>query len=284
MYDFRIFPLAAFFLLLPPAAPAQAQPEANPPLPAIPQLMHEVEEHQKQLDKIRENYTYTSLQTSQDIDASGQVKKTETREYETFFVHGRQIGRMVKKDGKPLTEEEEQKETERVTKWVTKAENPDPEKPKDGGEMTVSKILEVMDVRNPRREIYRGRPAILFDFVGRKDAKAHGMAEDVYKKLQGTVWIDEADRVVAHLDVSFDDNFHVAGGLVANIEKGSNFHFDQAPVNGEIWLPTGGEGSFALRLFMVKGIRQHITERDYDYKRFHVDSAQGKDTKVVDAK
>ena len=42
--------------------------------------MREVEEHQKQLDKVRENYTYTSLQTTQDMDANGQVKKTETRE------------------------------------------------------------------------------------------------------------------------------------------------------------------------------------------------------------
>jgi len=29
----------------------------NPPLPEIPQLMHEVQEHQKQLEKVRENYT-----------------------------------------------------------------------------------------------------------------------------------------------------------------------------------------------------------------------------------
>ncbi len=284
MHDFRIFPLAASFLLLLPAAQAQAQQPAAPPLPAIPQLMREVEEHQKQLDKIRENYTYTSLQTSQDMDAGGQVKKTETREYETFFVHGRQIGRMVKKDGKPLTDEEEQKESERVTKWVKKAEKPPSDESEEHQEITIGRLLELMDVSNPRRETYRGRPTIVFDFVGRKDAKTHGMAEDVSKKLKGTIWVDEADREVAHLDVSFDDNFRVAGGLVANIEKGSNIHFDQAPVNGEIWLPTGGEGTFAVRLFMVKGIRQHITERDYDYKRFRVESAQGKDTKVVDAK
>jgi hypothetical protein len=46
--------------------------------------MREVQEHQKQLDKIRENYTYTSFQTTQDIDAKGQIKKTETAEYEAF--------------------------------------------------------------------------------------------------------------------------------------------------------------------------------------------------------
>ena len=57
---------------------AQAQQAANAPLPAIPQLMNEVREHQKKLDKIRENYTFTSMQTTQDIDGNGQVKKTET--------------------------------------------------------------------------------------------------------------------------------------------------------------------------------------------------------------
>jgi hypothetical protein len=99
--------------------------------------------------------------------------------------------------------------------------------------------------------------------------------------LQGTVWIDEADRQIAHLDVAFDDNFHVGGGIVANIQKGSNFHFDQALVNGEIWLPTGAEGTVQARILLLKGYRQHFTERDYDYKRFHVEAQQGKDAKAV---
>jgi hypothetical protein len=277
-------PFAALLLALLPAPSAQAEQAASPPLPDVRQLMREVHEHQMQLDKVRENYTFTSLQTTQDIDANGQIKKTETAEYEMFFVNGHQIGRQVKKDGKPLTDEEQRKETGRVTNQVEKAQKTPPDQPLEGQAITLSHILEVMDVRNERRESYRGRPTIVFDFVGRKDAKTHGMAEDASKKLQGTVWIDEADRVVAHLDVSFNDNFHVAGGLVANVEKGSNLHFDQAPVNGEIWFPTGGEATWAVRFFLVKGLRQHGIERDYDFKRFHVETEQGKDARVVGEK
>jgi hypothetical protein len=284
MHDFRIFPFAVFIPLLWPISPAQAQPAANPPLPAIPQLMHEVEEHQKALEKVIENYTYTSLQTTQDLDANGQAKKTETTEQEVFFVHGRHIARLVKKDGKPLDDHDQQKETERVTKQVEKVENPEPEQPKEGQEITASRILEIIDVRNPRRENYHGRPTIVFDAMGRKDAKTHGLGEEAFKKLQGTVWIDEADRQIARIDASFSDNFHVAGGLVANVEKGSRFSFDQAPVNGEIWLPTGAEGTVQIRLFMVKNQRQHFIERDYDFKRFHVETEQGKDAKVVPEK
>jgi len=284
MHVLRIFPLAALLLALQPASQALAQQAASPPLPDLRQLMREVHEHQMQLDKVRENYTFTSLQTTQDIDSNGQVKKTETAEYEMFFVNGHQIGRQVKKNGKPLTDEEQQKETGRVTRLVEKAQKTPPDQPLEGQAITLSHILEVMDVRNERRESYRGRPTIVFDFVGRKDAKTHGMAEDASKKLQGTVWIDEADRVVAHLDVSFNDNFHVGGGLVANVEKGSNLHFDQAPVNGEIWFPTSGEATWAVRFFLIKGLRQHGIERDYDFKRFHVETEQGKDARVVGEK
>ncbi len=75
------------------------------------------------------------------------------------------------------------------------------------------------------------------------------------------MWIDEADRQIAHLEVSFVDNFHVGGGIFANVQKGSNFHFDQAQVNGEIWLPTGGEGVVQARILLLKNIRQHVMER-----------------------
>ena len=274
-------PAAALAGLLLARAAVPAQSSSTAPVPDIPELMQEVMEHKKKLEKVRESYTYTSTQTVQEVDGNGKVTKTETSETENFFVNGHGIERTVKKNGKPLDAHDEQKENERVTKLVQKAEKTPSGQPLEGPNVSVSRILELMDIKNTRREMFRGRPAIVFDFVGRKNAKTHGIAEDASKKLKGTVWVDEADREVAHLDVSFDDNFHVAGGLVANVQKGSNFHFDQAPVEGELWLPTGGEGNFQARVLLVKNMRQHFTERDYDYKVFRVDTEQMKDAKVV---
>ena len=267
-----------------PAPLALAQQPAGSALPDIHQLMREVHEHQKQLDKVRENYTYTSLQTTQDLDSNGHVAKTETHEFEVFYVNDRLISRLVKKDGKPLDDHDQQKETERVTKAVEKAENPEPDQQEENQKISLGRILDVADVRNPRRESYRGRSTIVFDFVGRKDLKAHGLNEDLSKKLQGTIWIDEADRQVAHLEVSLNNNFNVDGGLLARIEKGSSLRFDQAPVNGEIWFPTGAEETIQARILLVKGIRKHSVVRFYDYKRFRVETQQQKDAKVVPEK
>lgn len=251
------------------------------PIPEPRQLMKEVLEHQKSLEKVRENYTYTSLHTVQDVDSNGRVTKTETREGEDFFVNGHIIERTTRKNGQPLTGRDLDKETDRVTKLVEKAQKTPSGQSIEGQSISVSRVLEIMDVRNPRRETYRGRQTIVFDFVGRKDAKTHGLVEDASKKLQGTIWVDESDRQVAHMEVSFVDNFKIAGGIFASIQKGSNFRFDQAPVNQGLWLPTGGEGSMQAKVLMLKNMRQHFLERDYDYKVFSVDAQQQKDAKLA---
>ncbi len=262
----------AAVVLISSLAPAKA--DSNAPLPDIRQLVREVQDHQKQLEKIREAYTYSSIQTTQDIDSNGRVTKTESVEGEDFFVNGHVIERKVKKNGQPLDEHDQQKETERVTKLVEKAEKTPPGERLEGQSISVSRVLEIMDVSNPRRENYRGRPTIVFEFVGRKDAKTHGLAEDASKKLKGTIWVDEADRQVAHLEVTFVDNFHIGGGLLANVQRGSNFRFDQAPVDGGLWLPTGGEGMLQARVLLLKNMRQHFNERNYNYQRFRIDTQQ----------
>lgn len=284
MQSGRITLLACPILSLALVCAAGGEQPGNRPLPDIRQLMHEVQDHQRQLDKVRENYTYSTLETTQDMDSNGRVTKTQSVEQEDFFVNGHLIARTVKKDGRPLSDHDQQKETERVTKLVEKAEKTPPGQPLEGPTISVTRLLDIMDVRNPRRETYRGRPTIVFDFVGRKDAKTHGLVEDASKKLQGTLWIDEGDRQVAHLEVSFMDNFRVAGGIFASVQKGSNFHFDQSTVSDGLWLPTGGEGTMQAKVLMLKNVRQHFQERDYDYKRFSVDTQQGKDAKVVQGK
>jgi hypothetical protein len=271
---------SASVLLISVACSAVRCLQAQTALPDIRQLMLEVQSHQHQLDALRENYTYTAFETVEDLDGNGHVTKTETREKEDFFVNGHLIERTVKKDGKPLAARNLDKETERVTKLVEKAAQTSRDQPLEGQTVSIGRLLEIMDLRNERRVDLRGRPTIVFDFVGRKSAKTHGMVEDASKKLQGTIWIDEAGKQVAHMDVSFVDNFHVAGGLFANIQKGSNFRFDQSLVNGELWLPTAAEATVQARVLLLKNVRQHFVERDADYKRFRVET-QSKDAQTT---
>ena len=264
-------------------AVANSTANTSEPVPDIRSLMTEVMAHQKQLEKVRENYTYHVTQTVQDIDSNGQVKKTEVEDSEVFFINTHRIERTVKKDGKPLDDRDQKKEQERIDKLVEKAQKVPPGEPLEGPNVNISvtHMLEIMDVSNPRRETFRGRSTIIFDFAGKHDAKTHGIAEDASKKIAGTLWVDEKDHQVARMEAHFTDNFHVGGGLLANVQKGSSFYFDQAPVNGEIWFPTGAEGHIEARVLLLKGVRQHVMEKDYGYQKFSVDAQQGKDAAAI---
>ena len=79
------------------------------PLPDIPTLIAQVREHQHQMESVQENYTFHEIDVSQELNKNGSVKKTETEEYEIFYVNTHEVHRLIKKDGKDLDEDQQRK-------------------------------------------------------------------------------------------------------------------------------------------------------------------------------
>jgi hypothetical protein len=261
-----LFPATSFLLSLSLFA-------QQAPLPDVPTLMQQVEDHQHKLDQTRENYTYREIAETRELDKSGNVKKFETEDDDIFFVNTHEIDRQVKKDGKPLSENEEKKEQERVMKAVEKAQKTPAGETTEKNTVSISRLLSIMKVSRPRREMLDGRSTITFDFTGDPHAKTHGMAEDASKKLSGTLWIDEQDREVRRMVAHFDDNFHMGFGLFS-VGKGSNFTFNQKLVNNELWLPTDAQAHVVAHAIGVIGFRADFNVVDKDYQRFHAEAIQ----------
>src|ERR1700720_4552823 len=193
---------------LPSPAFAASEPAA---LPDAATMLREVEAHQKQLDKVRENYTFRAIQTTRELDSSGKTKKVETEEHEVFFVNRQRIEKLVRKDGKDLTPDQARKEQDRVNKEVLKISKPGYSNP-DKDDITVSRLLQIVAFSRPRRVQLNGRDTIAFDFAGDPHAKTHGRDEEALKKVSGTIWIDEADREVSRMSATLDENYHVGFG------------------------------------------------------------------------
>jgi hypothetical protein len=265
--------------LLPPWLAAGAllillgyQPAAAP-LPDAATVLREVEAHQKELDKIRENYTFREMQTTRQLDGHGVVKRVETEEHEVFFVKGHQIEKLVRKDGKDLTADQARKEQDRVNKEVIKISQQGEDKP-DKDDITVGRLLQIVTFSKPRRVSLNGRNTIAFDFAGDEHAKTHSHGEDALKKVSGTVWVDEADREVSRMSATLDENYHIGFGLLASVAKGSNVVFDQALIRNEAWLPTAIALHLQARALLVAGFRADIDIRYDQYQKFQTDAEQ----------
>lgn len=258
-------------LLLPaPASPLRAQQttaSAAAPLPTIPTLLREVEARQKKLDLDRENYTFRETELLTVVDKHGKVRKTENKVSHVFFVNGHAIETLIQKDGKALNADDTRKEEERASKEAAKYAKAGADS-SDKDEVSVSRLLAITQFSNPHRVTEGGRSEIVIDFVGDPHARTHGRDEEALKRVYGTVWIDEAAREVSRMNATFDQNLHVGFGLLATVEKGSTFSFNQALIRNEVWLPTAIDGHFDGKALLFVGFHVNLNVRFDEYRKF----------------
>jgi len=256
-------------------------------LPDLKALFKEIDNNQKAIDKIKENYAGTETEEETEYDGNGKVKKHEARESTFFYLDGDEIATLVKKDGKPLDEKEQEKENEKVQKRIEEhqkrqakkdakqekaKEQGKDENKEDKDDPGIEVFLRACQFVNPRRERFRGQDVLVFDFEPNPEFQPHNLAEKVVQKLAGVIWIDEKAHDVARLEAYFVSDARIAGGLLANLQKGTSFVFEQAYVNNEVWLPTYIEGHVGARVLLLKGFKMSFVTRYADYKRFNVET------------
>jgi hypothetical protein len=265
--------LAVCCWLTPVALCAQPAPSSQTPIPDAATLLKEVVAHQRQMDSVRENYTYREVTVTRLLNKHGKVLKTTTETNDVFFVNTHEVDRLIAKNGHPLTPGEERKEQDRVNKAIALAEKTPPGQVPDHNTVSISKLLSIMQLTSPRRIQMDGRSTLVFHFTGNRHAHTRGLAENASKKLAGTLWIDEQDRDVRRLEAHFDANFRMGWGL-ASVAKGSTFIFEQRRVQGALWLPASAHINLLAHAIGFLTYRADIQISDSGYHVFHVSTQQ----------
>src|SRR5467141_1637397 len=253
-------------------------------LPDLKALFKEIDDNQKAIDKLKENYAGSQSEDETEFEGDGRVKKHDVSEYTFFYLNGDEVTTLVKKDGKPLSEAEQKKENEKTQKRIEEHQKhaakkeAKEEKAKEEGksdekdEPGIEIFLRACQFVNPRRERFRGQDVLVFDFEPNPEFKPHKLVEKVVQKLAGVVWVDEKAHDVARLEAYFTGDMKLAGGLLASLQKGSSIVYEQAFVNNEVWLPTYLEAHFGARFLLVKGFKGSVVTRYSDYKKFNVET------------
>ena len=263
---------------------------SNEPLPDMPTLLTEVRANADKLENLLDTYSYTQKQINREVGKAGVLRETGSETIQLSFYKGNRIQRQIEKNGKPLSEKEQRKVDEDVQKHVEEIEKDFAKNGTKGDKeaeklrrISVSEVLRASKLINPRRERFRGRDMIVFDFEPDPSydlSKAESMLK-LIGKIAGVVWIDEKDKQVARVEASMADNFNIGGGLVAKLKKGSSFMIEAERVNNEIWLPSLADVNVSVRVLLVKGLNFNQVMQFYDYKKF---ATEVKDAKVGEPK
>ena len=269
---------------------------AGEPLPDIPTLLQSLQTNEDKIDGILENYSYTQKIIRRELGKDGILRETESETNQLSFYKGRRIRRLIEKNGKPLSAEEQSEEDKNVQKRVAEIEKEIAKKeaqavkqsakgtPDDeNNRVSIAEVLRASNLVNPRRERFRGRDVVVFDFEPNPnfDFKNAKSFLKFFGKTAGVMWIDEKDKQVARLEAVLFDNFKVGGGFLANLKKGASFALEQERVNDEIWLPSTADINLSVKVLLVKGINVNQVIKSYNYQKF---STEVKDSKVDEIK
>lgn len=258
----------------------------------VANLLREVARNQSILDDRVSEYTFTRKQTEREINDRGEVKKEKIVVHEVYPVSGGgRVLKLISEDGVALAGEKLAREERRVAEEIEKVEREnvrdkakrDKAKAKrtqgesgagENGDddLGVAAFLRACEFVAPRRERFREREAIVFDFRPRAGFKPSNNSESLVAKLAGIVWIDPVDKQVVRLEARLTDGFKIGGGLVARVRSGSAFVIEQTRLADGVWLPRFSQINASAKVFLLAGFRLDATREYGDYKRFAAES------------
>jgi hypothetical protein len=257
----------------------------------IPALLRDLSKNQDEADRRVGDYTYTQKVTEREMDDKGRLKKEKVSVYEVYpVIDFGAVRKLVGEDGAPLSAERAAKEERRVAELLEKAEREAPknkekrereraerrakQKARAGGgeqdeeDIGISTFLRACELVSPRRERFRDRDVIVFDFRPRPGFKPADRAETLISKLSGVIWVDPSERQVMRLEGRLVDSFNVGGGLLASVKSGSAFVFEQVRLEDGVWLPRFSQINASARVMLFAGMTINETHEFSDYKRF----------------
>ena len=270
----------------------------DPPLAAegvdVVALLREVSRNQDELEQRFTEYSFLQKETDREISGTGEVKKETVKVFEVFPIANREpIMKLISENGVSLSGERATKEAKRVEEEFAKAER-DREKDEQrvkqkraeqerkkaakgraaakgkeqDDDVDISQFLRVCEFVSPRRERFRDREAVVFDFRPRPGFKSSNRQEDLISKLVGVVWIDPADKQVMRLEARLAEGFKMAGGLLVNLRPGAAFVMEQTRMVEGVWLPRLAQINLSVKVLLFGGGDYNQTIEWSDYKHF----------------
>jgi hypothetical protein len=256
----------------------------------VAELLRAVERNQDELERRFDEYSFVQKEIDREINSKGEVKKETSRTHEVYPIPNREaVLKLVAENGVPLSGERAAKDEKRVQEEFEKAErdrDKDAQKvekrreerrrkraegKEDDDSPEISQFLKMCEFVSPRRERFRDRDAVVFDFRPRPGYRPRNRQEDLISKLVGVVWIDPADRQIIRLEARLAEGFKMAGGLLLSLRPGAAFVMEQTRMNEGVWLPRMAQINLSMKLLLFAGKDLNKTIEWSDYKHFSGD-------------
>ena len=229
----------------------------------------------------RQNYTYLQRQHIRMLDGKGNVKSEKTQTEDITFIDGSTYRRLVARNDKPLSPEEQKAEDERLRRTDAERRKETPEqrqariadwrRRRDERNAPYQEVPDAFNFKLTGEEKIDGVPAYVIDATPKPDFKPKSSAASMLLKFEGRLWIAKSDYGMVKMEAQTLGTVSYRG-ILFRLAKGSRVRAEMEKVNDEVWMPKSVTVQLAGRVLLLMGVHADADFTFRDYKKFQTDS------------
>ena len=241
-------------------------------------LVQRVAQNEKRNRLLEMSYVYEVTRQKISLGKNSQVLESESHTFEVTPLEEGDYRRLVKKDGKPLSEKEARNEQEKLDQSIRKhsslsksereklAKKRNERRHKE--EQLWDEGLKAFDLALSGEEILEGRKTLIFSVTPRADYVPKDSDLKILKIIKGIIWVDESEAQIHRAEIEFIEDFKLGAGFLAKVNRGSTLKVWQRKVNDEAWFPYHSEVVANGRVLVFKGFNLKFVSDFANYRKF----------------
>lgn len=185
------------------------------------------------------------------------------------------VARLILKDGKPLTPEQDKEERQRLNDMIASpagyakhAKNTESEKGMADKlvPLMADAMINTYTPGQPQSGRNGGALEIVLDYKPNPKWNPPNTEAQALTGLEGRVWIDAKTHYVVRMEGTVFRGVNFGWGMLAHIYPGGKLVMNQTNVGGNRWIFTDFSMELSVRALMVKRLDIHSTAKSSNYQ------------------
>jgi len=241
-------------------------------------LAQRVAENEKRNRLLEMSYVYEVTRQKFSLGNNSEVLDSESHTFDVTPLEDGDYRRLVKKDGKPLSEKEARKEQEKLDhnirkhSHLSKSERENLEKKRSERRRKEEQLwdegLKAFDLAFSGEENLDGGKTLVFIVTPRASYIPRDSDLKILKLIKGKIWVDEVEVQIKRAEIEFIEDFKLGAGFLAKVNRGSTLKVWQRKVNHEAWFPYHSEVVANGRVLVFKGFNLKFVSDFTNYRKF----------------
>lgn len=222
--------------------------------------------HEEDREKLDDKYGFIERRLHDELDKNGNVRQHSDESFRHIMLVGHPYPRLIAKDGKPLSADEQRKQAEREKKFLDEKRRKaaGPEENNDSERLNVDgQFLNHFKFDVVGREDLNGRSSYVVTVLPKPgNLLVRNNSEKIFTHMQGEVWVDAQDYTLVKCDLHLTTPtaFYGILGSVRQID----LWLQRRWVENNVWMME--KLNFAIdarKLFTPIRVRQHSEFSDF---------------------